>query len=298
MIVSNTEVTSFSTCRRAHYYRFALQIEPRDHVISKALYRGIVGHRIWEAYYTALKQGYSVDQAKDAAFSQIQTELLTVAANNPESYDMIEIILQLQRLLDAYVEVYRVDNFETLEVETAYHTSLTNDIEYGLKLDLLIRMTKGEFKGDLVVMDHKFLYNFKTSRELELDGQLPKYIKTVADNGYVVTKGIFNQIRWRSLKNNDPTKLFQRDMLRVKPTETATIWREQGQVAEEIRRLRALPVEEYSKVATRNMSPYICRSCYFATICKLELNGRDIKNAIAMDYQPNTYGYDSLLEDE
>lgn len=297
MIVSNTEVTSFSTCKRAHFYRFGMKIEPKEHVISKALFRGIVGHRIWEVYYVAIKHGASVDEARRLAEVQIAVELDRVATTNPESYDMVQIILEVKGLLNLYTQVYQTDDFRVLEVETSYHTKISEDISYGLKLDLLIEMTKGEFRGDFVVLDHKFLYNFKTPRELDLDGQLPKYIKTVKDSGIVVTKGIFNQIRYRSLKNAKPEDLFKREWIKTKPTETARIWEDQLVVAEEIQEYKQLPLEEWDRKAVRNMSPYICRSCYFATVCKLQLNDQDITNALAMGYQANTYGYDSLLED-
>lgn len=297
MFVSNTEITSFSTCKRAHYYRFIVSLEPKEHVLSKALYRGIVGHRVWEQYYLVIKDGGSVDDAKAAGMAQVKAELETINMENPESYDMAAIVVEVGKLFEVYVEVYRTDIFEPIEVETVFSTNMAPGIDYGLRLDLLGEITKGEFRGDLAVIDHKFLYNFKTTNELDMDGQLPKYISTVADSGYTVTKGIFNQIRYRSLKNPEPSNLFAREWIKVKPTETARIWQDQTQVAEEIATMKELPHAEAERKATRNMSPYICRSCYFKKLCKLELNGQSITNAVAMDYQPNTYGYGNLMED-
>lgn len=297
MIVSNTEITSFSTCKRAHYYRFILSLEPRDHILSKSLYRGIVGHRVLETYYNAILQGGDVDEAKAAAMAQVTHEINNLMQENPESYDLAEIIVQVGKLVETYAEVYRTDIFTPLEVETVFSTVVAPGVTYGLRLDLLAEITKGEYRGDIVVIDHKFLYNFKTMNELDMDGQLPKYISTVADNGYVVTKGIFNQIRYRSLKNNNPEDLFQRDWIKVKPTETERIWQDQIQVAQEIDEMKHLSIEEADRRATRNMSPYICRSCYFKTLCKLELNGQSIENAVRMNYQPNSYGYGNLVEE-
>lgn len=297
MIVSNTEITSFSTCKRAHYYRFIMELEPKEHILSKALFRGIVGHRIWEVYYQALKDGLSVDEAKQLGLARQEEELLKVVRENPEHYDLIQIVMELKTLFDTYVEVYRVDDFRPLEVETVFSTTMRPGLDYGLRLDVLAEMTKGEYRGDIVVLDHKFLYNFKTPDEIDMDGQLPKYISTVRANGIVVTKGRFNMIRYRSLKNNAPEDLFERKWLYAKKAETEQIWRDQTKVADEIEYMKQLSPAAASENAVRNMSPYICRSCYFKKLCKLELNGQDITNAVVMDYQPNTYGYQSYVED-
>jgi len=297
MIVSNTEITSYSTCKRAHYYRFIMDLEPKEHILSKALFRGIVGHRIWEAYYQALKDGYSVDEAKQIGLDKQREEVEKVVAENPEHYDMIQIVMELRTLFDTYTEVYRVDDFKPIEVETVFSTTMRPGLDYGLRLDVLAEMTKGEYRGDIVVLDHKFLYNFKTPDEIDMDGQLPKYISTVRASGVVVTKGRFNMIRYRSLKNNAPEDLFHREWIKPKKREIEQIWKDQTKVADEIEYMKQLPPAQASEEAVRNMSPYICRSCYFKKLCKLELNGQDITNAVVMDYQPNTYGYQSYVED-
>lgn len=297
MIVSNTEITSYSTCRRAHYYRFIMKLEPKEHILSKALFRGIVGHRIWEVYYQALKDGHSVDEAKAMGFAKQEEEINKVVRENPEHYDLIQIVMELRTLFDTYVEVYRVDDFKPLEVETVFQTTMRPGLDYGLRLDVLAEMTKGEYRGDIVVLDHKFLYNFKTPDEIDMDGQLPKYISTVRASGIVTTKGRFNMIRYRSLKNNAPEALFHREWIKPKKAEIDQIWKDQTKVSDEIEYAKQLSPIAASENAVRNMSPYICRSCYFKKLCKLELNGQDISNAVVMDYQPNTYGYTSYVED-
>jgi hypothetical protein len=274
-----------------------MELEPKEHILSKALFRGIVGHRIWEAYYQALKDGFSVDEAKQIGLKAQEAEIEKVVRENPEHYDMIQIAMELRTLFDTYTEVYRVDDFKPLEVESVFKTTMRLGLEYGLRLDVLAEMTKGEFRGDIVVLDHKFLYNFKTPDEIDMDGQLPKYISTVKDNGIVVTKGRFNMIRYRSLKNNRPEDLFHREWIKPKKAEIEQIWKDQTIVSNEIEYMKQLPPAAASEAAVRNMSPYICRSCYFKKLCKLELNGQDITNAVVMDYQPNTYGYQSYVED-
>src|SRR5215203_2365357 len=97
--VSNTEVTSWLTCTRQHYYRFKLGVEPKQ--FSLALTRGIIGHSALEQYYLALQRGLSVDQAKRIMLNYIDSLYATF---NLDEYIMLTMLVQLKNLLDAYVE--------------------------------------------------------------------------------------------------------------------------------------------------------------------------------------------------
>lgn len=296
--ISGTEVGMFNTCQRQHYYRFGLDIEPRFGNLGPALTRGIIGHMALDAYYTLMQKGYTVEQCREAAYDVITTKLIELVSYDPDDTAKMKIIAQLKVLIAGYVDHYKEEPFEVLQVEKFYSAKVSDDAEHNMRLDLLIQFTSGQYRGDLCVVDSKFLYNFKTDREINMDSQLPRYIKTLKENGITVTKGMFNQLRYRQLKNPAPQDVYRRAMVKPTTTRIDKIWAEQEQNVENIYRLKALPVDEWSRKATRNMGPFTCKYCPFASLCDKELENTNIKNTLTMDYQPNTYGYvDLALED-
>lgn len=296
-VISNTEVAMFNTCQRSHYYRFRLNVEPRWELLSRALKRGIIGHEALEAYYTVLKNGEPVDQALEAAMAVIQKAVIDEVARDSIDTKPLDDLKHLKGLLLMYPGVYRQEPFEVLEVETVHKVQVNDTAEYGLRLDLLIKFTKGEYFGDLALMDHKFIFNFKSNAELAMDAQLVKYGATLRSKGFKVTKGYFNQIRTRSMKAPAPTDLFRRVLVRPTFRETERIWAEQAITAERIATLKAMPRELHSDAVTRNLNPMICRSCLFQQLCKAELDEQPIEKILVTDYQKNTYGYSDLVEE-
>jgi hypothetical protein len=298
VIVSNTEVTMYNTCRRQHYYRFGLNIEPRFNNLGPALVRGLVGHSALDSYYESVKAGYSHDDAVEMAFITLNQKLQEIVTQFPDSTDLIKIIAKVKSMLEGYFRLYRNDSFIVHEVEGFFSAPITDTALYGMRLDLLIEYTSGEYRGDFVVVDHKFVYNFKTPKELAMDGQLSKYVKTLRSNGYVVTKGMFNQLRYRELKDPTEADLYRRTPVKASFTKANNIWKEQAKCTTEISEVKAQPKEVWSETATRNLSPFTCKYCHFQELCEAELNEQDITKALQANYQKNTYGYADLALEE
>jgi hypothetical protein len=296
--ISNTEVAMFNTCQRSHYYRFRLDIEPRWELLSRALKRGIIGHEALEAYYTVLKNGGSTREAQEAAIEVIHQKVKDEILRDSLDTKPLDDLKQLKGLLMMYPGVYKTEPFEVIEVEAVHKVKVNETTEYGLRLDLLVQFTKGEYFGDLALIDHKFIYNFKTPAELAMDAQLVKYGQTLRSKGFKVTKGYFNQVRTRQLKDPAPTDLFRRVMVQPTHRETERIWAEQAIVAERIATLKAMPREDHSDAVSRNLNPLVCRSCLFQMLCKAEMGGDPIKNMLVAHYQRNTYGYSTSLGEE
>jgi hypothetical protein len=294
MIISNTQVSMKNLCDKAHHFRFVRDshgYEPKKFPIP--IYRGILGHSALEQYYLQLKDGKPVEECRDAALSVLDNEIRIISTETPEEFELIKIVIQLRQLIEAYAEVYRKEPFRVLEVEQEYQTSvgLREDIKYGLKLDLLVEMTSGQYRGDLVVVDHKFVYNFKTTLDIEMDAQLPKYIYTLRQNGYTVTKGMFNQVRTRGLKNPGPEDLYRREWLKSSKAEVSQIWDEQSITA-----ARIADDINWSRTSIRTLSLLVCRSCMFQGPCKAELNGDDVTQMLEANYQKSSYGYSDLSD--
>jgi hypothetical protein len=298
VIVSNTEVTMYNTCRRQHYYRFGMDIEPRFSNLGPAIIRGLTGHTALDAYYGAKMTGYSHDEAVEYAYDTLNRKLAEFITEFPDDNELIKIVAKVKSMLKGYFFLYRNDDFIIHEVEKFFSAPITDTDTYGMRLDLLIELTSGEFRGDFVVVDHKFVYNFKTQKELAMDGQLSKYVKTLRKNGYVVTKGMFNQLRYRELKDPTYDDLYKRTTVRASAIKSDNIWKEQQKCTTEISKLKKLPLQEQSELAVRNLSPFTCKYCHFQQLCDAELSEQDISNALVTNYQPNTYGYaDAVLEE-
>jgi CRISPR/Cas system-associated exonuclease Cas4 (RecB family) len=289
VVVSNTQVTAKNLCDRAHKYRFIDDIEPKQ--LPPALYRGLLGHSALEQYYLLLKDGKSVDECQKAALAVIDAELMRLAKYSPYEFQQIDLVMKLRKLINDYAFVYKEEKFKVLEVEKEYRTPVDDDIDYALRIDILVEMTAGEFRGDFVVVDHKFVYNFKTPLDIAMDAQLPKYIYTLRKNGIIVTKGMFNQIRTREIKDPGLSDLYKRSWVKSKPAETARIWKEQKDTAHRIQRDK-----DNGTDPVRTLSLLVCRQCLFQKVCKAELDGDDVTQMIKANYQKSTYGYTDLSD--
>lgn len=293
-IISNTQITSYNTCKNQHRYAYNLSIQPKK--LKDALYRGVIGHKALAGYYNTIKENdkalglSTVETAEIYALSVIKAELAEVTRSEPENTNRIKILIQLVDLIKQYSAYYKTEPFKVLAVEHAYTAPIVEDIEFGLILDMLVEFTSGPYKGDIVVIDHKFVYNFKSNEELEMDGQLPKYIKAVRNSGYFVTKGIFNQVRYRSLKDPKPSDIFQRTPLRTDKVAIENIWKEQRHTAVEIVMNPAKPI--------RTLNPYLCKGCDYQPLCKAELSGLDITNMMAANYKKRERPLEALVSDD
>lgn len=292
MIISNTEVTTKNVCEYAHHLHFNVGVAPKK--LPVALYRGIIGHSALEAYYKCMKAGGVIEECLEAALVVIDKEILRLAESDSGDFDRIQLVHNIRNLIIRYSKVYREEQFKVLEVEKKFFTPVDQklDIHYGLQLDTLVEMTSGEFRGDLIVMDHKFVYNFKTALDIQMDAQLPKYIYALRQNGYFVTKGIFNQVRTREMKAPKDEDLYRRTPLKNKPRETAQIWKEQAKVARDIYWERE--GGEFRKEPIRTMSFITCRNCMFQQPCYSALDGSDVTSMLESNYEPSKYGYTDM----
>lgn len=283
LIVSNTEVSTFNLCRRKHYYQFILSKEPQ--LAPLALYRGIIGHLAWEHYY---RHGCSVAAGQEI----LDMEIMSLIKMHPGEGKHLEALMQLGTLLNMYNQYYSGDEpFEIVELEEKHSVPIADDLAYGLRLDMLVRFTRGPYRGDLVIVDNKFLYNFKTDIEIEMDSQLPKYIKTLQLEGHTISKGMFNQIRYRSLKNFEerPGDVFRRTPpITPSSVKMDNIWSEQIRTAQEIHMIK---MKDTGEKAVRTLSPIACRACSYQGICHKELNNQPIINDLKFEYQESKYGY-------
>lgn len=278
--ISNSEVATWLTCKRKYYYEFDLNLEPR--ISSGALGKGTLLHEGLAVYYEDLQAGNSHKVATEVARTRLQSYL------SASEYDF-ETVMEVDRLLQGYWNFYQGDpNWEILEVEKGYDLSMTEDYEYSLRLDLLVRERD---TGLVVLVDHKTAYDFWTEDDLDLNPQFPKYIGSLRANGVNVDKAVLNQIRTRSIKAPTMEQLFRRTTCKPSLAKIQNAMREQVISSMEIIQHRALPVEVQAANSVRLLNKTMCKFCNVKSLCLAEYDGGDISVSIETDFRPRTYGY-------
>lgn len=286
MKISNSEVGTYLKCERRHYYAHGLNLMPKRYGTS--LTRGIIGHEALEKFYRGQIDGLSLAEAKEAMNAVIVQHIV-------EGTDPI-MLGSLATLLEEYTDKYGfLDSFKPIAVEETMGMPIAEDIEYAMRFDLLAEMRTGMFAGEIVLIDHKFVYNFWDQDALMLNAQGPKYIATMRANDIPVKRMMVNQLRWREVKSN-PVR-FQREWITPVAAEIKNVLREQSMASVQIAE-RLKDLTEYGDTALRTMDNMTCKNCSFAMLCRVELIGEDPTLLIETDFQPNTYGYNTVEGDE
>ena len=311
-LVSNSEVSNYLSCERKHYYAHALNLEPIRHSLS--LSRGIIGHEALAEFYSFIKvwqdnqdqptvvhpigvQNAAVEMM-DAVVDKYIIECMQ--SQHPNKLDTMNMLTSLKVLLNRYVEFQKQDQWIILEVEQSHVMPLYDAYGYGMRLDLLVQYTAGPKKGEIWVVDHKFVYDFMNQNALRINAQMPKYLATVRnETGLVIKGGLLNQLRHRMKKGPmTDDELFRREPITPSTARVRNIMKEQIKASEEIMERHALPVEEYGERAKRTLNIMICNNCSFLELCQTELDGENASLMIKTEFQPNSYGYNGKSEED
>lgn len=283
--ISNSEVGTYLVCERRHYYAHGLNLMPKRYGTS--LTRGIIGHEALEMYYKAIIAG---EKPLDAEHHAQQV----IVKHIQEGGDIM-MLGPLSTLLQQYIQEHQVDSFRPLAVEEVMSMPLGETVDYGMKFDVLAEMKTGQYAGEIVLVDHKFVYNFWDQDALMLNAQAPKYIATLRANDIPVKRMMVNQLRWREVKSNP--ERFRREWLTPVAAETKRVLTEQHEASLQIIDHKA-DLKVYGEKALRTMNNMTCKNCSFAMLCRVELIGQDPTLLIQTDFQPNTYGYNNVEGDE
>jgi len=289
--ISNSRINTYNQCGKLHDYVYIMEIAPDGAYLSIPRFRGIKGHEALAVYYGALLEGKSSEVARKMATDHVQQEMFQLDKHYSNYFEAIKTLTELVGLLGKYFTYYDEEPFKVISVEEKYSTPIDDSVNYILILDLLVEWTKGEMRGEPVVIDHKFVYDFKSEAQLKMDGQQPKYIKALRSNGIRAKRAIFNQLRYRDLKESNPlNNIFRRSFLKSTLPEINAIWEEQAETALEI-------VYDPRK-PRRIMNEYICKGCDFRDLCHLELTSEDSSSFIRSNFKKRKGPVKDLVEAE
>lgn len=292
--ISNSEVMAWLTCQRKYYYAFDLDLEPKGSdtglMYGTALNRGTIVHEALANYYSVLadtqpNKNYLL--AEGAAMSYLTSMMDKV-------YDET-FIMEIMQLVRRYFEYAKriQDNWKILAVEEKYEIPVNVDYTFTMRLDLLVNIN-----GEIVIVDHKTVYDFWHDDDLKMNPQMPKYIGALRFNGMLVQRAIVNQIRTRTKKSPmTDDELFRECSITPSNTKIRNILTEQFTASDEILKHRALSLEDRSKHVKRTMGKMTCGHCSMLSLCHSELEGQSIEHDIAMNFKQNTYSAANQLDE-
>lgn len=286
--VSHSEVDSYLLCRRKHYYGYGLSLERVS--TSHSLATGTAGHRVLETFYkTLLSAGSTATEqleAWDAGLLAAQQEYDTIVE---EGYEDAPNRALLNDMLFNEDWGYFANEYMTragwtiMAVEAEF--SLVYDEEKQSSYPFVVDMIVKDAEGRFVVIDHKFVYDFYTPEQTDLQPQIPKYIGALRAMNYEIGYGAYNMLRTRKLKTPDSGSMNYFMILKPNTDRVLNTFMEQLGVAAEVQALKELPLEEQSKIAYRTANKMVCQSCSFRDICSTELMGGNTELMMKTEYK-------------
>lgn len=281
-VISQSEVDSFLSCKRRHYYAHMEKIKPKTY--SKALNRGTIGHDVLAQYYLSLKELRSVDQAKEDAMQVL---------NKYAQAENMEVLLELTVILNRFFSWAAATqmHWEILEVEQEHRIPVPGtDLIYPFKADLLVRDTK---RDKVILVDHKFIQDFYKDDLIAILPQMGKYVGALQMAGIQVDDGAYQMLRTRSVKSTDINDHLRLQYMNLKQVKIDRYLKEQFSGMKQISAASKIDQETYREnFALRSANQFNCRSCPYLDLCTLDLQEGNRDLHIRSFYEPNDYGYE------
>ena len=286
--VSHSEVDSYLLCRRKHYYGYGLSLERVSK--SQALATGTAGHKVLEVFYqhlldladTAEGQLERFDLGLEKAKEEYQSILASgyeEASNRASLYDTL-----FHEEWGYFANEFLVRNGWVI-LATEQEFSLVYDEETDSRYPFVVDMIVKDPEGNYVVIDHKFVYDFYTPGQTDLQPQIPKYIGALRALDYEIVYGAYNMVRTRKLKTPEASSMSYFMILKPTVDRVLNTFMEQLGVAAEIQALKELPIEQQGRRAYRTANKMVCQSCSFKDICSTELNGGNTELMLKTEYK-------------
>lgn len=275
--VSHSEVDSYLLCRRKHYYGYTLSLQRVKESASLAM--GSAGHKVLETFYKGILGGLKFDAAlsEAKAVTQELRKEVQIPSNRADIFDT---------LFNYYFpnEPFVKEGYEILGVEKEFNLMYDeeNQLSYPFVVDLIVRNPNGK----VIVVDHKFVYDFYTYEASIMQPQIPKYIGALRALNHTIDFGMYNMIRTRKLKEPDAASMIQQLDVKPEPTRVQQVFLEQIAVANEIQDIKLIDDKAQQDAhAYRVANKMVCQSCSFLDLCRTELTGGNGKLMIETEYK-------------
>lgn len=260
--VSHSEVESWLSCKRKHYYGYLRSLERVT--TSDALSRGTLGHDLLDKAYKAKFADPDLDME-----DFIRTELMNIMIEQSASQETINL---LQRAFKAFFALKPFEGVEILASEYECVAQLDEGLYYPFLVDLIYRDHRGP-KTRIVVVDHKFTKDFYKPWDLELLPQIPKYIAALRHAGMPADEGAYSIFRTGFGKSATDEDVYRLQPFSPSEARLENVMREQVTASRAIQAVKRLSPEEQDRQALRVANKMVCNNCSFRQLCSAELNG-------------------------
>lgn len=260
-LISYSEADSFNQCEKKHEFAHEDKLTAITH--SDGLTLGTTGHLFFEVFFKAILAGNTDEEAKMEATSKIAAEPMGAKALN---------------LVLPWVDgIWPTLGWKIVSVEQEYRVTISPTLVYPMKADLLV-----QWNGELVLVDHKFLYDPYSREVIDILPQMPLYIGAMRSHGLNVRYGLYNILRTRN------TKIDVYTMEPCKPSPA----RVKQAMLEQIETMKRIENGVPFRVRTANKMN--CGNCQFNALCGAELRGEDTTLLRANFFKHNDYGYEDI----
>lgn len=204
---SHSEVESFLLCTRKWYYGYARRLKRITE--SQSLASGSAGHKVLEAFYARILEagdtlgeqqavwGDALEAAR-ATYDQLVVDGFT--DGDGKRWPLAYILFDWYFENEPFVR----NGWRVMAVEKKF--SLKYDEEMDYKLPFVVDLIARDPEGKTVVIDHKFVWDFYTYEQSELQPQIPKYIGALRALNYKIDYGYYNMIRTRKVMGSKMLK--------------------------------------------------------------------------------------------
>jgi hypothetical protein len=277
--VSHSEAEAFLQCQRRWLYGYGWNLTKKQH--GTALTRGTTGHKVLETFYASILEGVTPEQA----YGRVLDELDFAEAEHQTGDETGS--RTLREMITTYFEhePFVSQGYEVLAVEQEFTLEYDEEgIAYPFVVDLILR----DPQGKVVVVDHKFQYDFLTIADMQVMPQLAKYVGSIRALGLPADYAVYNQLRYRTKKDPSWTDIVRQSEVPLTPTRIVRTFNEQVKTAARIIEFKNKTPEQQNEDALRVGVKMICKSCPFKDLCAEDLQGGNVKTLINAEYTQKT----------
>lgn len=208
--VSYSETSTYLQCRRKWEYGYGRSLQRITESHSLAL--GGTGHTILQSYYEyVLEHGDGIISSQEIHDNAVEQAMAAYDKAVSEGYQDDDSRASLYELLFEYYfpnEPLVNQGWQILAVEQEFvlDTVLYEDTEETIRTPFVIDLVAYDPEGRIVVIDHKFLYDFLSHDEASLAPQIPLYIGGLRALNYRVDYGMYNMLRTRKVNGGKMKK--------------------------------------------------------------------------------------------
>lgn len=286
MIISYSELKTWDTCQKQYHYSFGLGLRPLEE--SEAITTGTQGHKLLQAFYTALSEGKDRKEAIELTHKKAQHLIKQDGLGSPliKAWTIVNNYIQTCEIKAEAVLVENRFLFPIHKLTDGFPEELFPEnlmdffgtVEIGFTPDVV--MKRGFF---YTVEDSKFVSRTWPKSKLNHFQQAKLYQIFLQRMGYNVTQ---SAVRFFNLE----TGKVELHPSVLNKAEEDLIIKDFIHGVMDIYYYRN-SVQEVKDSARRTMNYTSCQFCPFNFPCLLEAQGKDASKTLKNLYKKNDYDY-------